>query len=80
MITEDNLSTFDTIKAQRSRLQCAIALINSGLIFKPTFTTCNVYMNLVRTKPQKFSSEYALSNGFGFGGVNASIILKRWAQ
>jgi 3-oxoacyl-[acyl-carrier-protein] synthase II len=21
---------------------------------------------------------YALSNGFGFGGVNASILLKRW--
>ncbi|MDU3920208.1 MAG: hypothetical protein E7H01_04920, partial [Klebsiella pneumoniae] len=21
---------------------------------------------------------YALSNGFGFGGVNASLLLKRW--
>ena len=38
------------------------------------------YMNLVRTTPQPFSSDYALSNGFGFGGVNASIILKRWVQ
>lgn len=38
------------------------------------------YMNLVRATAQPFSSDYALSNGFGFGGVNASIILKRWAQ
>jgi 3-oxoacyl-[acyl-carrier-protein] synthase II len=22
--------------------------------------------------------EYALSNGFGFGGVNASVLFKRW--
>jgi len=22
--------------------------------------------------------EYAMSNGFGFGGVNASVILRRW--
>jgi 3-oxoacyl-[acyl-carrier-protein] synthase II len=22
--------------------------------------------------------DYAISNGFGFGGVNASILLKRW--
>jgi 3-oxoacyl-[acyl-carrier-protein] synthase II len=24
--------------------------------------------------------QHALSNGFGFGGVNASILLKRWAE
>jgi 3-oxoacyl-[acyl-carrier-protein] synthase II len=23
--------------------------------------------------------EYAMANGFGFGGVNASLLLKRWA-
>ncbi|WP_443690605.1 hypothetical protein, partial [Pseudomonas sp.] len=22
--------------------------------------------------------EYALSNGFGFGGVNASVLFRRW--
>jgi 3-oxoacyl-(acyl-carrier-protein) synthase len=22
--------------------------------------------------------EHALSNGFGFGGVNASVVFKRW--
>ncbi|MBD1552751.1 beta-ketoacyl-ACP synthase II [Pseudomonas typographi] len=35
-------------------------------------------LNLVRTEAQTFAADYALSNGFGFGGVNASIILKRW--
>ena len=27
---------------------------------------------------RKMSIEYAISNGFGFGGVNASILFKRW--
>ena len=34
----------------------------------------DVVGNTARTK----TIEYALSNGFGFGGVNASILLKRW--
>jgi 3-oxoacyl-[acyl-carrier-protein] synthase II len=29
---------------------------------------------------RKTPIEHALSNGFGFGGVNASLLLKRWAQ
>ncbi|HEC2549995.1 TPA: beta-ketoacyl-ACP synthase II [Raoultella ornithinolytica] len=35
-------------------------------------------LNLVAlvARPQKM--RYALSNGFGFGGVNASLLLKRW--
>ena len=24
--------------------------------------------------------EYAISNGFGFGGVNASVLFKRWLR
>jgi 3-oxoacyl-[acyl-carrier-protein] synthase II len=28
--------------------------------------------------PQALDTQYALSNGFGFGGVNASVIFKRW--
>jgi 3-oxoacyl-[acyl-carrier-protein] synthase II len=24
--------------------------------------------------------DYALSNGFGFGGVNASILFRRWTN
>lgn len=30
--------------------------------------------------PQSLSTDYALSNGFGFGGVNASVIFKRWVE
>lgn len=37
-------------------------------------------VDIVSKKPRRMSIEHALSNGFGFGGVNASILLKRWAQ
>lgn len=36
-------------------------------------------LHLVAKKPQPLAMEYALSNGFGFGGVNASALFKRWA-
>jgi 3-oxoacyl-[acyl-carrier-protein] synthase II len=29
-------------------------------------------------QPVPLATEYALSNGFGFGGVNASVIFRRW--
>jgi 3-oxoacyl-[acyl-carrier-protein] synthase II len=35
-------------------------------------------MRLVPLTAQPLTMEYALSNGFGFGGVNASLLLKRW--
>lgn len=35
-------------------------------------------MNMVRLTARPMAIEYALSNGFGFGGVNASLLLKRW--
>ena len=37
-----------------------------------------VGMRLVALTAQALTMEYALSNGFGFGGVNASLLLKRW--
>ncbi|MFF7710188.1 beta-ketoacyl-ACP synthase II [Pseudomonas sp. NPDC007930] len=36
-------------------------------------------LNLVRGQALPWPMEYALSNGFGFGGVNASVLFKRWA-
>jgi 3-oxoacyl-[acyl-carrier-protein] synthase II len=33
-------------------------------------------LHIVHGAPQKMPIEYALSNGFGFGGVNASILFK----
>lgn len=35
-------------------------------------------LNVVSGHAQAREITYALSNGFGFGGVNASILLKRW--
>lgn len=35
-------------------------------------------LDIVTGKARAMRMDYALSNGFGFGGVNASILLKRW--
>lgn len=35
-------------------------------------------LHLVAKQAESINMTYALSNGFGFGGVNASILLKRW--
>lgn len=39
-----------------------------------------VGIDIVAGKARPMTIEHALSNGFGFGGVNASILLKRWAE
>ncbi|MHC8408174.1 beta-ketoacyl-ACP synthase II [Pseudomonas sp. TMB3-21] len=36
-------------------------------------------VDIVRGQARPMAIEYALSNGFGFGGVNASVLFKRWA-
>lgn len=35
---------------------------------------------LATTSPQALHTDYALSNGFGFGGVNASVLFRRWSN
>jgi 3-oxoacyl-[acyl-carrier-protein] synthase II len=35
-------------------------------------------LDLVQLLPRTMAMDYALSNGFGFGGVNASAVFKRW--
>jgi 3-oxoacyl-[acyl-carrier-protein] synthase II len=35
-------------------------------------------LDIVAKASRRVSTDYALSNGFGFGGVNASVIFKRW--
>lgn len=35
-------------------------------------------LNIVGTAARSFKSDYAITNGFGFGGVNASLVLRRW--
>ncbi|CAH1673758.1 beta-ketoacyl-ACP synthase II [Chelatococcus asaccharovorans] len=36
-------------------------------------------LDLVAGEARPMAMEHAISNGFGFGGVNASIILRRWS-
>jgi 3-oxoacyl-[acyl-carrier-protein] synthase II len=36
-------------------------------------------LDLVAREPRNRAIDYAMTNGFGFGGVNASVLLKRWA-
>jgi 3-oxoacyl-[acyl-carrier-protein] synthase II len=38
------------------------------------------HLNFIKDQPAKMEIEYAISNGFGFGGVNASVLLKRYTQ
>lgn len=52
-------------------------------IAPPTLNLLNVAplaegLNIVTGGPQAMSTDYALSNGFGFGGVNASVLFRRW--
>jgi len=35
-------------------------------------------LDLVALSARRISLQYALSNGFGFGGVNASLLFRRW--
>jgi 3-oxoacyl-[acyl-carrier-protein] synthase II len=35
-------------------------------------------VDLVGSTPRRMAIEHAMSNGFGFGGVNASVIFRRW--
>jgi 3-oxoacyl-[acyl-carrier-protein] synthase II len=35
-------------------------------------------LNYVPNKPQKAKIDYALSNSFGFGGTNGSLVFRRW--
>jgi len=52
-------------------------------IIPPTLNLLNpdeaaVGLDLVGLAARKASITYALSNGFGFGGVNASVLFRRW--
>ncbi len=35
-------------------------------------------IDFVATHARSLNTEFAISNGFGFGGVNASAIFRRW--
>ncbi|MGA7313300.1 MAG: beta-ketoacyl-[acyl-carrier-protein] synthase II, partial [Silvibacterium sp.] len=37
-------------------------------------------LNYVANKPQKAAVHTALSNSFGFGGTNGSLVFRRWEE
>ena len=37
-------------------------------------------LNYVPNTPQPLKIDYALSNSFGFGGTNGSLVFKRWTE
>ncbi len=37
-------------------------------------------MDFVPNQPRKVSFDFALSNSFGFGGTNGSLVFKRWSE
>jgi 3-oxoacyl-[acyl-carrier-protein] synthase II len=57
-----------------------LAMLNQTV--PPTMNLDNVdpacRLNYVPNKPQAAKVDYALSNSFGFGGTNGSLVFKRW--
>jgi 3-oxoacyl-[acyl-carrier-protein] synthase II len=59
-----------------------MAMLNQ--IAPPTMNLENVdpacRLNYVANKPQKAKIDVALSNSFGFGGTNGSLVFRRWVE
>ena len=59
----------------------SIYAMNEGIVL-PTINYVNpdedCDLNLVVNKPVEADVKYILKNSLGFGGHNASVVLKRW--
>lgn len=59
---------------------CALTLFHGKML--PTINLDNldpeIDIPIVANKPQDFKGEYVLNNSFGFGGTNASVLLKKY--
>jgi 3-oxoacyl-[acyl-carrier-protein] synthase II len=61
---------------------CVLALQNQML--PPTMNLDNIdpecHLDYVPNKPIAHNFDIALSNSFGFGGINATLIMRRWTE
>ena len=52
--------------------------------FSPTLNLVNVdercaELDYIVNEPRHISTEYVMSNNFAFGGVNTSLVFRRWS-
>ena len=52
--------------------------------FSPTLNLANLdsrcsELDYIVDEPRRLSTEYDVSNNFAFGGINTSLVLKRWS-
>jgi len=62
----------------------SIAMMNEGW-FAPTINLKNVdkrcgRLDYIRKKPRDLNVKYVMSNNFAFGGVNTSLIFRKWSR
>ncbi len=62
----------------------AINMMNEDW-FSPTLNLANVdeecaELDYIISQPRKLSCEYIMSNNFAFGGINTSLVFKRWSR
>jgi 3-oxoacyl-[acyl-carrier-protein] synthase II len=61
-----------------------IAMMNEGW-FAPTINLKNVdkrcgRLDYIRINPRDLQVKYVMSNNFAFGGVNTSLIFRKWSR
>src|SRR5665213_7713 len=83
MLVSSTKSMTGHLLAGAGGLEAGIAILAmQHQIVPPTMNLDNVdpacRLNYVPNKPQAAKLDYALSNSFGFGGTNGSLVFKRW--
>ncbi|WP_297893602.1 beta-ketoacyl-ACP synthase [Shewanella sp.] len=62
----------------------SIEMMNAGW-FAPTLNLENIDpecadLDYIRSEPRPIDTDYVMSNNFAFGGINTSLIFKRWTR